>query len=247
MISHATHQHAGIAALGPIKTRRNADIGSFASALEFLRHELGVLREGSRTQLAAHVTLRVDKMRGDEPTHISVVLYETPIVTYRWDETFTTGSGGHLTFTTVNRLNQFVPAPYRGRCSRSRRTLFLGGTYADEHANRFLVRRIGVFGKKVEAPRIIRNSSKSPHGRLCWALDDLGDVFSMNTKHPNEAVIEGDEGLERVSLSYSDFLHLRTGSAGLACSSVPIATVNAHRAKWGMPPIRFQRPLTPQQ
>lgn len=97
----ATNAYAGIAASNFVKAKAN--IQSYAEAFDFL------IGHDTR-ELASHVHVR---HAAYDRAVIEVVLYETPVVTYYPDETFTVTNGGFRTPTTKTRINQFTPDGYQ--------------------------------------------------------------------------------------------------------------------------------------
>lgn len=93
----STHTNAGIAALTTLKTVGNAEVHSYEDAECFL----GGL---SFRKIASNVMIF-----RNSPTTISVKLYQTDIVTYHKDGTFTAQNGGFNTPTTSARAQQFGP------------------------------------------------------------------------------------------------------------------------------------------
>lgn len=264
----STHDYAGIAAF-QIRTKRNAEIKSFAQALDFLRTESGntLFRVGYEEVLALrseNLRLRVLAVEPSigplgTPTEIGVVLYDTVIVTYRNDETFTTNSGGYLTPTTTSRMGQFTPEwTWFGRANR---VLYNRGFYADNNANRFRVvaerPSVAIVGEETPAPVLKRKKAKGAHGTLRWMADGDSptDIISLNDAHPNEVVFaELDfEGIGRdddgnytgdytAPLRYNmrrERNNSLRGYRGLAKNDVPLDIVNLHRRAWGMPEIEL--------
>jgi hypothetical protein len=80
-MARTTHDNAGIAANTDVKAK--ATIGSYAEAKAFLHSQGG----NYKAELASNV--RVERDIGDYSGPIHVVLYDTRIVTYFPDETFT--------------------------------------------------------------------------------------------------------------------------------------------------------------
>lgn len=265
----STHEYAGIAA-SPIATKRNAEIVSFASALAFLHTEVANLSYGGDLEKAKRATwragdqvplalrspnLKLRVLRCDDsgqPTHIGVVLYNTVIVTYRNDETFTCNTGGYNTPTTMSRLNQFTPLPYRWRAHRGDRMMWLAGHWAENDANRFTVAEIGLVGEEVKAPTLKRNKAKSAHGTLRWLSDYEGHIMSVNDKYPGQVVYPelqyekiGEGGNYNAPLQYElkrgkvGIVGTLRGSFGVAKADVPLDIVNEHRKVWGMPLIEL--------
>lgn len=94
----ATHDHAGIAALG---VKAKGEVRSFDEAKAYLGGK------DERT-LASNVTV-VRRSR----TAIAIRLYQTDIITYHKDGTFEADNGGWNTPTTANRCSQFGPRGWR--------------------------------------------------------------------------------------------------------------------------------------
>lgn len=266
----ATHNNAGIVASSFIATKKNASVQSFSQALAFLHDQAGAtqFKVGDEVQLAArspNLRLRVMAINpGPVPpfgpvTEIGVVLYNTVIVTYRNDETFTTDSGGFATMMTCTRITQFTPA-WADAC-RGDRTIFLSGFYADKNANRFRVpseHPLGhVVGQKIPAPKLKRGKASEPHGRLRFLMSPDGDVYSLNDNHPKEFVypsLEYDKigrdaegnftGDYTAPLTYElkrdnyNLVDLRD-TRGISQSDLPLDLLNAHRQLWEMPIIEI--------
>jgi hypothetical protein len=93
----ATHQNAGIAASIKIKTVEDAEIHSYFDCESFLQGSM-------ERQIASNVMI----VRCSD-TAIAVRLYNTDIITYFADGTFTAQNGGFNTPTTSSRANQFGP------------------------------------------------------------------------------------------------------------------------------------------
>lgn len=109
-----THPNGGIPASCYIKAK--AEIRSYADASAFLA-------EGTQNNrlVASHVTIA-----RRSPTTIAVRLYNTDIITYHSDETFSFSNGGFYTPTTSTRCNQFGPKGYH--FSHGKRILHANGT-----------------------------------------------------------------------------------------------------------------------
>ena len=243
----ATHSNAGISACMYVAVKGDAKITTFSEALEFLnRHEpsLSVGTEvliGKRTKTLKLRVLEMDK----EPTKIGLVLYDTVIVVYYKNGTYTTNSGGYLTPTTCTRLKQFTPIG--NYFAVGNRQLLNNGYYADKHVNVFAGNE--VVGVVTPVPCLKRKSSKTPHGTLRWMTDDSGMIYSTNSKYRDELVHpvilfdqigkDGDftgeipYGLIRSNVTSQEMAGLR----GIQKLSVPLNIVNAHRALWKMPEI----------
>jgi hypothetical protein len=97
-MGRATHNYAGIASLGNINAK--AEIKSYAQAKAFLGDDREKI-------VASNVTIVAHPDKS-----ISVRLYDTDIITYYPDETFSWTNGGFNTPTTANRATQFGPAGY---------------------------------------------------------------------------------------------------------------------------------------
>lgn len=95
----STHIHAGIAALGNIKAK--AECHTYEEYAAFLAGE-------KERVIASNVTVR--RLYDDS---IGVVLYETLVLRYYQDGTFSADNGGYRTLTTSNRCTQFGPAGVR--------------------------------------------------------------------------------------------------------------------------------------
>jgi hypothetical protein len=251
----ATHNNAGIAASCFIIVKRDSKITSYQSALDFLKTETekDTFRAGEEVVVGKNSTnlkLRVVLVHDGKPVYLGIVLYDTVILTFRQDETFTVNSGGHITPTTVTRLNQF--SPKWARFHRVDRNLMVGSCYADQDTNRFLVDGPGIVGEEVPPPVLKRHRSKKPHGTLRWLSDGDGNIYSTNNMHPDELVYPelqfdriGRDGNYNAPLEYelkreSDRSKswLR-GLFGIAKSDVPLPLVNLHRKMWEMPEIEL--------
>lgn len=95
----ATHQYSGIACLGNIKTKDEAEVHSYADAELFLGKE-------KQRVIASNVTVvRLSR------TAIGIRLYSTFVITYYKDGTFEAddGNGVFATQTTASRCSQFGP------------------------------------------------------------------------------------------------------------------------------------------
>lgn len=102
-----THNNAGIAATTTVKTKKDLVVNSFETA----ERAFFELSEGSfrwEVNLASNVRLR------RQPGYFAIVLYDTEIVRYYPDGTFSVDSGGFNTPTTANRVTQFTPDGWRG-------------------------------------------------------------------------------------------------------------------------------------
>lgn len=109
----ATHDYAGIVANAPVKTIKLAeDVTSFEKAktafdrIEWAIHKgkLGLSRSrNGDLQIASNVYLRWAE------SYMAVVLYDTEIVRYYPDGTFSVDNGGYNTPTTRQRITQFTP------------------------------------------------------------------------------------------------------------------------------------------
>mgnify|MGYP000880764450 CR=1 FL=1 len=97
----ATHNNAGIAAW---RCNLKASIGSFDDALDFLdddyERDLGPQMVVKRNGLGPFID------------YLSVVLYDTEIIRYYPDGTFSVDNGGFNTPTTRARLNMVLPRGY---------------------------------------------------------------------------------------------------------------------------------------
>lgn len=93
------HPYAGIPANQNIKTIGDAKVRTYEEADAFL--------DGANmAQLASNVRL----FRHED--YISLVLYNTEVVRYYPDETFSVDNGGFNTPTTRQRITQFTPDSY---------------------------------------------------------------------------------------------------------------------------------------
>lgn len=263
----STHDYAGIAALN-VATKRDAEIKSFAQALEFLKRETmaSLFQIGDEVQLAARTpNLRLRVMSIEQglvnpfgkATEIGVVVYDTVVVTYRKDETFTTDSGGFVTPMTCSRINQFTPDwVYASRADRS---IWLGGIYGDQNANRFRVDDTEgrVVGQRIPAPVLKRGKASKPHGRLRFMMDTEGKIYSLNDNHPKELGYEqlqydkiGRDGEGNFTGDYNAPLQYKLVRGeytvsqlrwcrGVSQSDLPLELLNAHRQLWNMPVIEL--------
>jgi hypothetical protein len=127
-----TNEWAGIAANIDIKAK--AKIGSYADAKAFLHAQGG----NFKADLASNV--RVERDIGDLSGPIHVVLYETRIVTYYPDETFSVANGGYNTPTTSRRVTQFTPDGYI--FGHQDKKLALNGKKGSAENQRFPVKRL---------------------------------------------------------------------------------------------------------
>jgi hypothetical protein len=101
----ARHSYSGIAANSDVKTQTE-EYKSFPELLVFLQEQ----QVEART-LASNVLVRAsewDDNSGDV-TRIDIVLYDTPVVSYYRNGSFSVDNGGFNTPTTMNRINQFTP------------------------------------------------------------------------------------------------------------------------------------------
>jgi hypothetical protein len=101
----ARHAHSGIAANSVVRTQTE-EYKSFPELLSFLQEQ----QVEART-LASNVLVRAsewDDNSGDV-TRVDIVLYDTPVVSYYRDGSFSVDNGGFNTPTTMNRVNQFAP------------------------------------------------------------------------------------------------------------------------------------------
>lgn len=274
----ATHNNAGIAASSFVAVKGDAEITTFSEALAFLKKNGGghlmrptiedkfdtmwkvgdevVIGKGTKNVKlrVLEIEARYENRFGD-PTTIGLVLYDTVIVAYYLDGTFTTNSGGHRTPTTCTRLNQFTPDSHHFHVGN--RVLWNGAFYADEHANRFQANRAEaeskVVGHEATAPKVKRKKANGPHGTLRWMADSEGNVYSFNDMHLGEAVFPlllfdeiGKDGDYTGPLPY-ELVREKIGSGGryglygVAKNDVPLDLVNVHRTLWGMPTIELVR------
>lgn len=95
-----THVHAGIAALPGIKTK-----AEFEASYEWCQ---GFLSGEPERNIASNVNI----VRVNE-TMIGVRLYDTIIVQFYSDGTFSVDNGGYNTLTTAYRIDQFTPKTWR--------------------------------------------------------------------------------------------------------------------------------------
>ena len=103
----ATHPYSGVAANTDVKTRTE-EYRSFAELLRFLEEEHVFSRLiASNVQVVASDW---DNAGDSSVIEIDVVLYDTPIVRYYKDGSFSVDNGGFNTPTTMNRINQFTPS-----------------------------------------------------------------------------------------------------------------------------------------
>lgn len=95
----ATHDNAGIAAW---RFNLKAEIGSYGEASSFL----GGARD---RQLGPNMVVREHSTSQSWRDYIAVVLYDTEIIRYYADGTFSVDNGGHNTPTTRERLQAVAP------------------------------------------------------------------------------------------------------------------------------------------
>jgi hypothetical protein len=117
----ATHDYAGIPANTTIKARGKVE--SYADGVDFLAGQESRI-------LASNVMVR----RNREHDNIAVVLYDTEIIRYYPDGTFSVDNGGYNTPTSASRVTQFTPPPYWAH--HSSKKMLLNGS-ATGHDNRF--------------------------------------------------------------------------------------------------------------
>lgn len=260
----ATHNNAGISASCYVDTKRGAKVQSFATALAFLRIETDQTRfsVGQEVQLAKrspNLKLRVVKTADNgQPTEIGVVLYDTVIITYRNDETFTCNTGGFITATTATRMSQFSPPAYEHKFGRGHRQMFVGSKWADENMNRFNVNEFAVIGPEVKAPKLKRGRANVAHGRIRYFVDPEGNIYSVNDMRRSdgkmvcpildyEAIGRDENGKQtgdftgplKYNLEIVNGNPYREGAVGIDATAVPLDLANAHRVKWGMPEIEL--------
>lgn len=96
----ANHPYAGISACHFINSK--ADIHSYEDCVRFLGDEC-------TKKLASNMLVCSGPRHLCNPLWCHVRLYETNIITYWRDGSFIVDHGGHITATTVTRLNQFGP------------------------------------------------------------------------------------------------------------------------------------------
>jgi hypothetical protein len=138
----ASHQYAGISANMTIKTVDDWVFDSYDACDRFAT-KLGrkSLREGGDWRMwviASNVYLIADTPAGKAPSKYVIMLYETEIVHYYPDGTFSVANGGHATPTTATRVTQFTPAGYAAHHSSFQ--MILNG-HATGHNHRFPVER----------------------------------------------------------------------------------------------------------
>ncbi len=232
-----------------LRLRKGFVPGSFASMLAWMKTRQDPIHLGDEFSPAYIETLRLRVTAVDDgkPTEIAVVLYDTEILRYRNDETFTVDTGGFATLTTSTRLKQFSPPCYTGWGS-SDRNMSCCGFYAEKHLNRFKVSERGIVGERHKAPKLIRRKAKTPHGTLRWFRFEDGFIASVNDRQRNrmccpfldfESLPKNgsfnrpfDVNLEIIKGHPADH-----GGVGISKVHVPLNIVNQHRKMWGMPPI----------
>lgn len=112
----SNHINAGIAANTEIKTHVEWKCESYADVEEVffqLKHDRGKPAKDDGTyfwyELGSNVYMRRMGGVAKNLTWIDVILYDTPIVRFYPDDTFTVSNGGYNTRTTSRRVNQFTP------------------------------------------------------------------------------------------------------------------------------------------
>jgi hypothetical protein len=124
---YTTHDYAGIVANNPIKTIKLAeDVTSYDKAVLAYDRILWAIHQGKLgshrrrrvasatswqdVMIASNVWLRrvLSEAPGIEP-YMAIVLYDTEIVRYYPDGTFSVDNGGFNTPTTSSRITQFTP------------------------------------------------------------------------------------------------------------------------------------------
>lgn len=137
----ATHMYAGIPANMDIKVVPGYRFDNFT--FENLRSFLASAPGGSvdARLLASNVMVSVSYFDADmrEPEAIDIVLYDTPIVRYYSDGTFSVDNGGYNTLTTARRITQFSPNGYW--FGHQHKKLVGAGKGECTHAVRFPVER----------------------------------------------------------------------------------------------------------
>jgi hypothetical protein len=150
-----THDNAGIAAW---RFKLNHEIGSFDDCRDayFGADEHAKWREGFGTRdliIGPNMYVRATAWRTQVgiPTAYAVVLYDTEVIRYYDDGTFSVDCGGHATSTTRERLNGVVPDGF--------------GAYFHDH-------RLGLFRpiKEPVVPCVGRSKKPFAKGSL-WPLD----------------------------------------------------------------------------
>ena len=116
-----THQYSGIPANSTIK--QAGTVESFSDAVSFLAGYDSRL-------LASNVMVRANR----EHEFIAIVLYDTEIIRYYMDGTFSVDNGGYNTPTTASRVTQFTLPGYSAY--HAKKQMWLNG-HATGHDNRF--------------------------------------------------------------------------------------------------------------
>jgi hypothetical protein len=127
-----THPYSGIVANLPVKTVGDTVFDSYEACAEFARtHE-----PYSRTDIyhrywaiASNVDLAFRQGRGED--YFGIVLYNTEIVRFYQDETFSVDNGGFNTPTTSTRVTQFTPMGYSAWHSKGKMMLNSSATGHD--------------------------------------------------------------------------------------------------------------------
>jgi hypothetical protein len=108
-----THQYSGIVANLPVKTVDEHVFDSFEACQQFASTHEPYSRTDIRHRrwtVASNVDLRFIEGRGED--YFAIVLYNTEIVRYYQDGTFSVDNGGFNTPTTSTRVTQFTPSGY---------------------------------------------------------------------------------------------------------------------------------------
>lgn len=93
-----------------VKTVDDHVFDSYLACIKFdAQHNVDLVSGGERAwKIASNVLLRSNDNSPDH--YYAIVLYDTEIVRYYVDSTFSVDNGGHNTLTTARRIRQFTPS-----------------------------------------------------------------------------------------------------------------------------------------
>lgn len=232
-----------------LKLRPGFVPGTFASMREFIEKSERDDDWFYHPTYTSNLRLLVLKRNESGPVEIGVVLYDTIILAYRNDETFTADSGGYPSVTTCTRMSQFAPEAYRHKFHVHDRTVRCAGYYAERHANRFAVNERKVIGPVTKPPKLKRKTSKNPHGRIRFFVGN-DEVISINNNHPQKIAFKEIifDSLPKNGSYNADFDTKMSVDSDriqwkdyepIDAMKLPLDLVNDHRKAWGMPVIKM--------
>lgn len=141
---HTTHDNAGIAAWN---FKLKGEIGSYEDCIKFACENEAVTATSMHADwaLGPKMVLRLNTLGDSGENYYAVVLYNTEIIRYYPDGTFSVDSGGFNTPTTRERLNAVLPYRYsrasgaNGSAYFKQKKLGVGGLWPLDHSKRISI------------------------------------------------------------------------------------------------------------